>query len=155
MESIGAVLARILVGAVLSLGTDVVLHVARVFPPWNQPASNALLLLATAYRTVYSIAGGYATARLAPNRPMVHALVLGALGLVVCILGAVATWNKGATFGPHWYPVAHRARPAPMLGRRQALRNAIACTRGRLKPRLERTQHLLKLDPHNVALLNS
>jgi drug/metabolite transporter (DMT)-like permease len=105
-KSIGAVLAGILVGAVFSLGTDVVLHAAHVFPPWDQPASNALLLLATACRTVYSIAGSYVTARLAPNRPMLHVLVLGALGLVVCIVGAVATWNKGPAFGPHWYPVA-------------------------------------------------
>lgn len=105
-KSIGAVLAGILVGAVLSLGTDVVLHVAHVFPPWDQPVSNALLLLATAYRTVYSIAGSYVTARLAPNRPMLHALMLGAMGLVVCIVGAVVTWNKGPAFGPHWYPVA-------------------------------------------------
>jgi drug/metabolite transporter (DMT)-like permease len=105
-KSIGAVLAGILVGAVLSLGTDVVLHAAHIFPPWDQPASNALLLLATAYRTVYSIAGSYVTARLAPSHPMLHALVLGALGLVVCIVGAVVTWNKGPAFGPHWYPVA-------------------------------------------------
>ena len=105
-KSIGAVLAGILVGAVLSLGTDVVLHATHVFPPWDQPASNALLLLATAYRIVYSIAGSYVTARLAPNRPMLHALVLGALGLVVCIVCAMVTWNKGPAFGPHWYPVA-------------------------------------------------
>jgi drug/metabolite transporter (DMT)-like permease len=105
-KSIGAVLAGILVGAVLSLGTDVVLHAAHIFPPWDQPASNALLLLATAYRTVYSIAGSYVTARLAPSHPMLHALVLGALGLVVCIVGAVVTWNKGPAFGPRWYPVA-------------------------------------------------
>jgi hypothetical protein len=105
-KSIGAVLAGILVGAVLSLGTDVVLHAAHVFPPWDQPASDALLLLATVYRTVYSIAGSYVTAWLAPNRPMLHALVLGALGLVVCVVGAVVTWNKGPAFGPHWYPVA-------------------------------------------------
>ena len=105
-KSTGAVLAGILVGAVLSLGTDVVLHATRVFPPWGQPASDALLLLATAYRTVYSVAGSYITARLAPNRPMLHALVLGVLGLAVSIAGTVVTWNKGPAFGPHWYPVA-------------------------------------------------
>jgi uncharacterized membrane protein len=105
-ESIGAVLAGILVGAVLSIVTDVVLHAARVFPPWDQPASNALLVLATAYRTVYSVAGSYVTARLAPNRPMLHALVLGVLGLAVSIVGTVVTWNKGPAFGPHWYPIA-------------------------------------------------
>ena len=105
-KSIGAVLAGILVGAVLSIVTDVALHAARVFPPWDQPASDALLLLATAYRTVYSVAGSYIAARLAPNRPMLHALVLGVLGLAVCIVGAVVTWNKGPAFGPHWYPIA-------------------------------------------------
>jgi hypothetical protein len=67
-KSTGAVLAGILVGAVLSLGTDVVLHATRVFPPWDQPASDALLLLATAYRTVYGVAGSYITARL--SRPI-------------------------------------------------------------------------------------
>jgi hypothetical protein len=37
---------------------------------------------------------------------MLHALVLGALGLAVSTLGAVVTWNKGPAFGPHWYPLA-------------------------------------------------
>jgi hypothetical protein len=104
--SIGAVLAGMLTGIVLSLGTDVVLHTARVFPPWGQPVSGALLLLATVYRTVYGVAGSYIAARLAPHRPMLHALVLGTLGLAVSIVGAAVTWNMGPAFGPHWYPVA-------------------------------------------------
>ena len=66
----------------------------------------ALLLLATAYRTAYGIAGGYLTARLAPSRPVRHAMIGGALGLVAGIAGAVATWNGGPAYGPHWYPVA-------------------------------------------------
>jgi hypothetical protein len=37
---------------------------------------------------------------------MLHSMVLGALGFVVSILGAVATWHGGPAFGPHWYPVA-------------------------------------------------
>jgi hypothetical protein len=64
------------------------------------------LLLATAYRVVYGIAASYITARLAPNRPMLHALVGGVLGFIVSIVGAVATWNGGPAFGPHWYPIA-------------------------------------------------
>ena len=127
LKSIGAVLAGILVGAALSLGTDVVLHAARVFPPWDQPASNALLLLATPYRTVYSVAGSYITARLAPNRPMLHALVLGVLGLAVSILGTVVTWNKGPAFGaPLVSSRARRTRHAAMMGWRQTLRDAVA-----------------------------
>jgi len=105
-RSIGAVLAGMLAVIVLSIGTDVVLHATGVFPPWGQPASDALLLLATAYRTVYGVAGGYIAARLAPDRPMTHALALGVVGLAVSILGAVVTWNKGPAFGPHWYPLA-------------------------------------------------
>jgi hypothetical protein len=37
---------------------------------------------------------------------MLHALILGVLGLAASTAGAVVTWNKGPVFGPHWYPVA-------------------------------------------------
>jgi hypothetical protein len=105
-RSIRAVLAGIVACVILSLCTDTLLHVAGVFPALGQPMSDRLLLLATAYRTVYNIAGSYIAARLAPDRPMAHALWLGVVGLVLCIVGAVVTWNKGPAFGPHWYPVA-------------------------------------------------
>ncbi|HTE91553.1 MAG TPA: hypothetical protein VK639_21570 [Terriglobales bacterium] len=120
LKSIGAVLAGFVAVFVLSLGTDVVLHAAGVFPPWDQRMSDALFLLATAYRTIYCSAGSYIAARLAPNRPMGHALALGILGLVVSTAGAVVTWNKGSAFGPHWYPVALvvTAIPCAWLGGR-------------------------------------
>ena len=105
-RSILAVLAGLVVGAALSIGTDIVLHAAGIFPPLGRPMADSLLLLATAYRTIYSVLGAYITARLAPNRPMQHALVLGALGLVVCLIGVVTTWNRVQEFGPHWYPIA-------------------------------------------------
>ncbi len=106
LKSVGAVFAGFLAVVILSLGTDVVLHAAGVFPPWGQPVGSAVLVLATAYRTLYSVAGAYLTARLAPDRPMGHALALGVVGLVASIAGAVGTWNKGPEFGPHWYPLA-------------------------------------------------
>ncbi|MHB8500325.1 MAG: hypothetical protein ACYDCG_10060 [Candidatus Acidiferrales bacterium] len=105
-QSVVAVLAGMFAGIIFSLGTDEVLHLTHVFPPWDQPAGDGLLLLATVYRTIYGVASSYIAARLAPNRPMFHAMVLGFLGFAVSILGAVATWNKGPLFGPHWYPVA-------------------------------------------------
>jgi hypothetical protein len=37
---------------------------------------------------------------------MRHSLVGGAIGLVLSIVGAAVTWNKGPAFGPHWYPLA-------------------------------------------------
>jgi hypothetical protein len=96
------------VGIALSLGTDIVLHKVGVFPPWGESmvGFEGALLLATIYRTVYGVAASYIVARLAPDRPMGHALVGGALGLVVSIVGAAVTWNGGPAFGPHWYPLA-------------------------------------------------
>jgi len=107
-RSIVAVLAGMIVGIVLSLGTDLVLHMAHVFPPLGASMTgyDGPLLLATIYRTLYGVLSSYIAARLAPHRPMLHAMVLGALGFAVSILGAVVTWNKGPAFGPHWYPVA-------------------------------------------------
>jgi hypothetical protein len=98
-------LAGFLAIVVLSTVTDLVLHGTGVFPGWGQPMSNPLWLLATAYRVVFSIAGCYLAARLAPARPLDHALALGALGVVVSTAGAVATWGQGPAFGPAWYPL--------------------------------------------------
>jgi len=107
-RSVGAVLAGIVVGVILTIGTDVVLHAIGVFPPWGQSMAgfDGALLIATVYRTVYGVVASYITARLAPDRPIAHALTGGVVGLAVSILGAVLTWNKGPAFGPHWYPLA-------------------------------------------------
>lgn len=105
-RSIGAVLAGFLAVVILSIGTDVAAHATGVFPPWGQPMADALFLLATVYRAVYGVAGSYVAARLAPDRPMMHALVLGVVGLAGSIAGAVTTWNAGPAFGPKWYPLA-------------------------------------------------
>jgi hypothetical protein len=109
---------------ILSIGTDLLLHAASVFPRWGQPMSNALFVLATAYRTIYTVAGGYITARLAPNKPMGHVWTLGVIGLLAAIAGTVATWNKGPAFGPKWYPLALvvLAIPCVWLGGRLAQR---------------------------------
>jgi hypothetical protein len=112
-RSIAALLAGFAAVVVLSLGTDFTLHATRVFPPLGQPMSDALFLLATAYRTVFSVVGSYITARLAPDRPMQHALAGGVVGLVLSTVGAVVTWNKGPAFGPHWYPLSLIATAMP------------------------------------------
>ena len=113
LRSIGAVFAGLLAVFILSLGTDVVLHAFGLFPPWGQPMAGALFLLATAYRSVYAVAGSYIAARLAPDRPTQHALALGVVGLVLSTVGAVATWNKGPAFGPRWYPLSLIASALP------------------------------------------
>jgi hypothetical protein len=113
LRSIGALLAGFVVVVVLSLGTDLVLHAAGVFPPWGDPMSDALFVLATVYRTAYALLGSYLTARLAPYKPMKHALGGGVVGLVLSTIGAVSTWDKGPEFGPHWYPLALVATALP------------------------------------------
>src|SRR5207249_4547073 len=79
-RSVGAVVAGFVVVFVLSVGTDQVLHVLKVYPPWGEPMAGALYGMATAYRIVYTILGGYITARLAPDAPVRHALRVGRAG---------------------------------------------------------------------------
>lgn len=105
LRSIGAVIAGLLAIIILSLGADAVLHATRIYPPWGEPMADSLFLLATAYRIVFGIAGCYIAARLAPQRPMGHALALGIVGLVVSTAGAIATWNAEPPLGPRWYPL--------------------------------------------------
>ena len=105
-RSVGAVLAGLLLIVVLSLGTDVLLHAIGVFPAWGKPMSDSLFLLATIYRIIFSVAGCYLAARLAPRQPMKHALWLGVIGVLISTAGSAATWNRGPEFGSHWYPVA-------------------------------------------------
>jgi hypothetical protein len=115
LRSIGAVLAGFFATFILSIATDLVLHAVGVFPPWGQSMSDALFVLAMFYRTIYTLGGGYVTARLAPNKPMSHALILGVIGLLAAIAGTVATWNKGPEFGPKWYPLALVALAIPCV----------------------------------------
>lgn len=103
-RSILALAAGMATAIILSLGTDLGLHAVGLTPPLGQPMSDPWLLLATTYRTVYGVIASYIVARLAPNRPMHHALIGGFIGLVVSIAGAIATWNSG--LGPHWYPLS-------------------------------------------------
>jgi hypothetical protein len=99
-----AVLAGVLFIIAATTLVDVVLHLARVFPPMEQPIDDRLSAIATAYRVVISVAGAYLTAKLAPSDPMKHAMILGYVGVALGLVGLIATWNLG--LGPRWYPVA-------------------------------------------------
>jgi hypothetical protein len=117
-RSLGAVVAGFLAIVVLSLGTDQILHVLRVYPPWGQPMPEpGLNLLALSYRLVYGVAGSAFAAALAPRNPMRHALALGVVGLVLSTLGAYVA-IKVAPVGPAWYPIALvvTALPCAWLG---------------------------------------
>jgi hypothetical protein len=91
---------------ILDITIDILLHATGIYPPWFQPMSTSLWLLAVAYRMIDGTIGGYVVARLAPDRPIAHALILGIIGLLLSSAGAFATWNQGPEFGPRWYPLA-------------------------------------------------
>lgn len=113
LQSIVAVLAGLAAVVVLSLMGDAVFHVTGVFPAGGQAMNEAGdNLLALSYRMVFGAFGSYVAARLAPARPMLHALILGAVGTVLAIIGVVATWNLN--LGPHWYPIALVVTALPM-----------------------------------------
>jgi hypothetical protein len=102
---------------VLSLATDQLLHMLKVYPPWGEPMHEpGLNLLALAYRIVYAVIGSYIAARLAPHSPMRHALALGLMGFVLSLAGAIATIPMD--LGPAWYPIALvlTALPCAWLG---------------------------------------
>jgi hypothetical protein len=117
LRSTAAVLLGFIAVVVLSLGTDQVLHVLKVYPPWGQPMYDpGLCLLALAYRIVYTIVGGYIAARYAPHAPMGHALALGVVGLAMGGVGAIVTIPMHLS--PAWYPNALvlTALPCAWLG---------------------------------------
>jgi hypothetical protein len=124
-RSIWAVLAGFIVIFVLSLGTDAILHLLKVYPPWNEPMWDPRLnALALSYRLVFDTMGSYLTAKLAPYAPMRHALIGGFIGLVLTLAGLIMA-AKG-NFGPLWYPIA-LALSSPLtawVGGRLFIRNA-------------------------------
>ena len=103
LKSIGAVLAGMLVTAIISIVTDSILEGLGIFPP---PAQGLfvtwMLALALFYRSVYAVAGGYVTAKLAPSNPMKHVLILGLIGTAASIVGTIVGWD----LSDHWYPIA-------------------------------------------------
>ena len=102
-KSIGTILTGFITVFVLSVVTDTVLERTGIFPPQTDSAAYAgwMLLLALIYRGIYSVAGFYLTAMLAPDRPMRHAIILGIIGTIFATLGAAANWGRSA----EWYPV--------------------------------------------------
>jgi hypothetical protein len=112
-RSVGAVAAGFFSVAILSVVTDEILHLLQVYPPWGQPMYEpGLNLLALAYRSLFTVAGMYLTARLAPRAPMRHALIGGAIGTVVASAGVIATMPLN--LGPVWYPIALAVTALPL-----------------------------------------
>jgi glucose-6-phosphate-specific signal transduction histidine kinase len=97
-----SVLAGVVAIFVLSSATDLVLETTGVLP--SAPLfDTGLLLLATAYRIIFSVLASYIVARLAPDHQMRHALAFGAVGVVVSTVGVIV--NTQMQLGAAWYPL--------------------------------------------------
>src|SRR5262245_42929956 len=103
LKSVGVVILGFVVIAILSGITDMVLENTGVLPKGALPLTGSvgLLVAVLAYRALYSLLGCYVVARLAPNRPMKHALALGVVGLIFTALQPIAMQDKA----PAWYSV--------------------------------------------------
>src|SRR4051794_39278217 len=101
MRSIWAILAGFLFTAVLSIGADAIMRkmAPSLFAANGSTSNVAILCLMTIYVGVFAIVGCYITARLAPSRPMGHALALGGIALVISLLLVTKTWPMA----PTWY----------------------------------------------------
>lgn len=111
LKATGAVFAGFVVVALLSTATDAILEKAGVFPsigdglfiPW-------MLALALAYRCIYTVLGGYVTARLSAEHARRNVIVLGSIGTIAGIAGAVYGWD----LSQHWYPIAIAVTAYPL-----------------------------------------
>ena len=100
-RSIVAVVVGFVVIAALSLGTDLALKslLPGLFTAAGRTDDVAILVLVLLYVGVYATFGCWLAARLAPSRPMRHAIVLGLLGLAFNVMGTIAAWDTA----PRWY----------------------------------------------------
>ena len=101
---------------VLAMGTDVALRALLPdrFGPNGRVDDVALLVLTQLYVFAFAAFGCWLTARLAPDRPLRHALILGALGLAFNVVGTIAMWETA----PAWYHLVALAlvMPAAWVG---------------------------------------
>ena len=112
LRSIGAILFGFILIACLSFGGDALMRafMPSAFASGYMNASVGLLLAVQAYVSVFAILGCYVAARLAPNHPMRHALILGLLGLLFNLVGTYMMWDTA----PAWYHVLALALVMPL-----------------------------------------
>jgi|SRR5690554_1819785 len=122
LKSIGAIVAGFATIVILSITTDIILEKAGIMitepfaknPVW-------LIVIIIAYRTVFNTLGCYLAGRLAPTKPMKHAIILGIIGVVLTTVGLIVMWDVP----PRWYPITLilLTMPAAWLGGKLFLKN--------------------------------
>lgn len=113
VRSVLAVFAGIVTVVVISEGIDFAV-VKLGLLSFSGPDLTVPFAIATVYRSIAAIAGGFVTARLAPSAPMMHAIILGGIGTALALAGVVANLSTPDL----WYPIALvvTALPCSWLG---------------------------------------
>lgn len=124
LKRVGAVLAGFFLIGLLGYLTDTVLQQFGVLPiPTERKFETGHALLALSYHLLFVVLGGFVTARLAPDRPLAHAITLGILGIVISTLGLIAIITQD--LAPVWYGWALIVLSVPVtwLGGKLAVRS--------------------------------
>jgi hypothetical protein len=123
LRSILAIAAGFFVTILLAVGSDYLVRAAMpgAFSPEGRVERTSLLLFALAYGSLFAVVGAYVTGRLAPGRPVTHALALGAIALALSIVLSASRWDHA----PAWYNLAALAviLPAAWAGGTLAMRH--------------------------------
>lgn len=100
-----------LVGALLSVGVDHILHVTNVYPPYGEATlDHGLLLLAFVYRAVFTVAAGYLAAMWARDKAVRAIWALGIIGTIAWLGGTVAMWE----YAQPWYNIGGIVTAIPL-----------------------------------------
>lgn len=105
LRSIVAVVGGLIFIVITHTAVDQILERAGIFtPPEAGLHTPWMVVTATIYRTILSIAGCYIAAAIAPARPMLHAMILGLIGFAAS--GIAAIFIIPMNIAPAWYPIA-------------------------------------------------
>lgn len=103
LKSASALFVGFIIIFVLSVVTDILLEKNGYLKikPFSDNAGWVIALVLIC-RSLYFVIGGFVAARLAPNHPVRHAVIIGCIGVALNILGAVTTWD----IAPHWFSLS-------------------------------------------------
>lgn len=113
LKNIGAVLAGFVLTLILTRGMDILLESIGVFPTVEEQQKygfNTLWMniVAILYRVIFTIFGGYFTAKLSASKPMQNVNILGIVGTIIAIVGniIVSQIPEMANVLPLWFSIA-------------------------------------------------
>ena len=113
-RSIGALLFAFVINALLSVLTDFLLESIGVLPdPSKGLFETWAIILVLFYRGVYTVFAGFITARFAPVRPMLHAIILGIIGITITVVAVSSP--SFAEKAPLWFGYTLAAITIPCL----------------------------------------